>query len=61
MFGRSALLAVLAAALAASPLSAQEAYLGATVFGGAFFPTTDLVADDLSQTTGFAFGGRLSL
>jgi len=61
MFGRSALLAVLAAALAASPLSAQETYLGAAVFGGAFFPTTDLVADDLSQTTGFAFGGRLSV
>ncbi len=61
MFGRSLLFALLAVALAGSPLSAQETYLGASAFGGAFFPTADLVADDVTQTTGFSFGGRLSL
>lgn len=61
MFRRSVLWIVLAVALGTSPASAQETYLGVTAFGGAFFPTADLVTDEFKQTTSFVFGGRLSL
>jgi hypothetical protein len=61
MFRSSALWIVLAVALWTSPAQAQEAYLGVTAFGGAFFPTADLVNDEFKQTTSFIFGGRLSL
>ncbi len=61
MFRRWALIAGLAALCWGSPLSAQETYVGISAFGGAFFPTADLVAGDFKQKTGFAFGGRLSL
>lgn len=61
MLGRKVFWALFATLLAAPQLPAQEVYLGVSAFGGAFIPTADLIANDLKQSTGFVFGGRLSL